>query len=124
MTNEPAGHDRARPGGQDTRWRDLAPALVLLCVGLAGIAVATLLTTAVPGQYLIVAPFGTAQGQVLDMVFRAGGAVIGFGGIPNIVIAASSDAGFTDAMRAEGAWLAMPSPRVPGCFVDIAEGRR
>ena len=74
-------------------------------LGLAGLATASILTSTVPGQYLILARPGTATGAILDMVYRARGGIVGFGGLPGIALAASDDPGFAEAVRAEGAWI-------------------
>lgn len=101
--------------GQGTRWVDIIPALAVLMLGLAALVAATLLLSAAPGQYVVVTRPGTDRVQVMDMVYRAGGGVTGFGGLSNIALATSDDPGFGDAAHAGGAWLVLPSPRLLGC---------
>lgn len=98
-------------------WRDIVPALCLAALGLTGLVVATLGTNAVPGQYLVVMSPRVPAGAVMDMVYRAHGGVLGFGGLPGVTIATSDDPSFAEAIRAEGALLVIRSPRFLGCFV-------
>jgi|TARA_B100001765_G_scaffold214269_1_gene181900 hypothetical protein len=116
VTDEIVETGAPAPGEQSSGWADALPALVLLVLGLAGLATATILTSTVPGQYLILARPGTATGAILDMVYRARGGIVGFGGLPGIALAASDDPGFAEAVRAEGAWIVLPSPKLLGCF--------
>ncbi|MDN5567443.1 MAG: hypothetical protein L0G27_01610 [Paracoccus sp. (in: a-proteobacteria)] len=96
-------------------WSDFAPALALLSVGIAGLAVATVMATAVQGQFLVVGP-GLDPARLMDVVYRAGGGVVGLGGVPGVAIAASDDPGFRAAVLSQGAWFVMASPRLLGCF--------
>lgn len=102
---------------QGSRLGDFLPAIALAGFGIAGLAIATLFASHIDGQYLVIMPPSIAQPEVLDMVYRAKGGVVGFGGLSNIVIAASDKPDFEAAMRAAGAWLVMPSPRIFGCFI-------
>ena len=52
------------------------------------------------------------------IVWQAGGAVIGSGGLPNIAVAAATRPDFAQALMAAGAWLVLPSPRLLGCFSE------
>lgn len=112
--------------GQSDRavgWRDYVPAIGLLVVGLGGLTVGNLLATPVPGHYLVMTPPGMTRFEILDLVFRAHGGLVGIGGLPNIATAVSDDPAFPAALRAEGAWLVLPSPRLIGCFSPSGEGR-
>ncbi|MFD1880892.1 hypothetical protein [Paracoccus pacificus] len=98
---------------------DYLPAVGLLLAALMALIVFNLLSTAVPGQYLIIARPGIGRVEMLDIVFRANGGVVGFGGLSNVAIAASADPGFSKAVRVPGVWLVMPSPRLLGCFTPL-----
>lgn len=86
-----------------------------MTAGLAALAVATLLSSAVPGHFVVVTRPGLKPGQIMDLIYRAGGGVTGFGGLPNLALAISDDPGFQGAARAQGAWLVLPAPRFLGC---------
>ena len=98
-------------------WMDFAPALALLLAGVVALAVATLAASPVQGQYLVLAP-GAGGARLTDLVYRAGGGVVGLGGLRGIAIAASDDPYFRDALKAQGAWAVLPSSRLLGCFTD------
>jgi|GEM_PF-1670344 len=98
-------------------WTDFVPAVALLVAGLLALAVATVMATPVQGQFLVMAPRLDAE-NLMDAVYRAGGGVVGLGGIAGIAIAASDDAGFKSAVLAQGAWFVVPSPRILGCFTQ------
>ena len=103
-------------------WMDFAPALALLLAGIVALAGVTLVASPVQGQYLVLAP-GAGGAQLTDLVYRAGGGVVGLGGLRGIAIAASDDPKFRDAMLAQGAWAVLPSSRLLGCFTDDQEAR-
>lgn len=98
------------------RLRDFFLAAILGVAGLIGIAAMTLLGPGTSGQFLVVGPPALGRDGVIGIVFRAQGAVVDVGGLPNIAIAAADRPDFAQALRAEGAWLVMPSPRIFGCF--------
>lgn len=104
---------------------DLLPAIVLALAGLAWLVATTLAgttatrTTATGGigsQLLVIGPPALDQGGVSDIVWQAGGAVLGHGGLPNVAIAVSDQPDFARALTAAGAWLVLPSPRLLGCL--------
>lgn len=114
-------HDRAGkppPPAEEppAGWRDYAPAFGLLVVVLIALAIGNLMANPVPGQYLVVTRPGLDRFEMLDIVFRANGGLVGTGGLSNIAVAVSEDPGFAAAMRDQGAWLVLPSPRLLGCF--------
>ncbi|WP_378944690.1 hypothetical protein [Paracoccus sp. R86501] len=111
------GYATGPMGEAPASWIDFAPALALLLAGIVALAVATLVASPVQGQYLVLAP-GAGGGQLTDLVYRAGGGVVGLGGLPGIAIAASDDPDFRSAMKAQGAWAVLPSSRLLGCFTD------
>jgi hypothetical protein len=102
--------------------RDLFPAAALLLCGLGALTVASLLSTAVEGQYVVVAPPSFSQLQAARIVAEAGGALIGAGGFDNIIMAASERADFAVSLREAGAWLVLPAPRFLGCGVPEVQG--
>ncbi|MBC9246699.1 hypothetical protein H4P12_08235 [Paracoccus sp. 11-3] len=107
------------PVDRAASWADLLPAVMVLIAGLIGIVLVTLLTASVPGQYLVIARPGLDQADVLDLVYRANGGVLGFGGLSNIAIVASDDPGFKQTVIAGGALFVLPSPRLLGCFSPV-----
>lgn len=122
MSDSRNGHSMARRGEAPATWRDMAPAMILLLAGVAALAAATLTASPVQGQYLVLAP-GAGGGRLTDLVYRAGGGVVGLGGMRGIAIAASEDPDFPQAMLAQGAWAVLPSSRMLGCFTDKTEAR-
>ena len=97
-------------------WTDVLPAFLVLIVGLIGVAVMTLVTDSVPGQYLLVMRPGVGKAAIIDIIYQAKGGVVGFGSLPNLAVAASDDPDFKQAALAGGAFLVLPSPRLLGCF--------
>lgn len=104
-------------------WADIMIAVAIAFIGIIAVVIATLLATAIPGQYVIVAPLGHGRGDLLDIVYRADGGVTGFGGFQNIAIAASDNPDFSSAAVDGGAWFVLPAPRLLGCFTPVAEVR-
>ena len=102
-------------------WPDILPAIVLLVAGIFGIAAVTLWVASVPGQYLVITRPGLGQADVLDLVYRANGGVLGFGGLSNIAIVASDDPAFKQTVIAGGALFVLPSPRLLGCFSPVGK---
>ncbi|MGA0541319.1 hypothetical protein [Neotabrizicola sp. VNH66] len=109
--------------GGRIRIRDLLPAGGLLCAGLAGLAAASLQGVAGNGAWLVVAPPGYSLPETIGMVGAADGGLIDTGRFGNIVIAASAEPGFSDRLRAAGAWLVVPAPVTLGCGAAPAEGQ-
>lgn len=97
-------------------WRDLAPALLLMVLGLGALGVAKLLDGTGSGQFLVVMAPGVPPHDTIVRVALAGGGVIDFGGLSNVVIAGATDAGFADRLRAAGAWLVVATPALAGCL--------
>ena len=98
--------------------KDLWPAVALGLTGLVWLAGTTLAGAGIGGQLLVIGPPAIDRTGVNGIVWQAGGAVIGHGGLPNIAIAASDQPDFAGALKAAGAWLVLPSPRLLGCFSD------
>ena len=102
------------------RLRDYLPAGVFGIAGLVMLVFATLQGPGIGGQLLVIGPPVLDRGKVAQIIFRAGGSVVDFGGLPNIAVAVGDRTGFAAALRAEGAWLVTPSPRLFGCFTGTA----
>lgn len=126
-------HDPAPPPattaapGKSAGLKDLWPAIVLGLCGLVWLVGTTLANTKLAdsgsgGQLLVIGPPATDRTGVYGIVWQAGGAVMGHGGLPNIAIAASDQPDFAAALTAAGAWLVLPSPRLLGCFSDAGTG--
>lgn len=122
MSDSENGRPKPHRGEAPASWRDMAPAMILLLAGVVALAAATLTASPVQGQYLVLAP-GAEGGRLTDLVYRAGGGVVGLGGMRGIAIAASEDPGFRQAMLAQGAWAVLPSSRMLGCFTDKTGAR-
>ncbi len=110
--------DRAGPAA-------FLPALVLAALGFVALIGATLSTGGDgQGQYLILAAPWSGRAQMMDMVARADGGVVGFGAVPFLAIAMADRPDFDAAMRDQGAWLVLPSPVLLGCSDGGQEVRR
>ncbi|MCB5411254.1 hypothetical protein [Pseudogemmobacter faecipullorum] len=103
-------------GQQDQEGQGLAalwPAGLMLCAGLAGLALATIFSDGVPGQYVVIAPpFGP---PALEIISQAEGAIVAAGGFDNVLIAASERPDFADELRRAGALIVFPAPAFLGC---------
>ncbi|WP_291976857.1 hypothetical protein [Chelatococcus sp.] len=84
--------------------------------------VASLARSSANGQYVVVAAPWADLSQTINVIAAADGGLLEIGGLSNIVIAASTRADFPASVRAAGAWLVFPSPRLAGCFSAQAEG--
>lgn len=100
---------------------ELAPALLLLALLLAGLAFATLAPGGRGGQYAVIAPPWFGAGQTFSLVALAGGRIADAGGPGNIVIAQSADPDFIASLYRAGAWLVVDPVSLRGCR---AMGRR
>ena len=98
--------------------KDLWPAVALGLTGLVWLAGTTLAGAGIGGQLLVIGPPALDRDGVNAIVWQAGGAVIGSGGLPNIAVAAATRPDFAQALMAAGAWLVLPSPRLLGCFSE------
>lgn len=98
------------------RVRDMLPAGILALLGLIGLVLASLSAGPSTGQYLVIAAPWQGREQVADLVWRAGGGVAGFGGLSSVVVAMGDGPGFAETLRAQWAWIVLPSPRGLGCF--------
>ncbi len=110
-----AGANARDPDSDSLRLAALWPALLLVALGLPGLVLGTLMTGAVPGQYLILTAPWRSPAQILDMVWRADGGIAGFGALPGTAVAMAGRPDFAAALRAQGAWLVLPSPTLLGC---------
>lgn len=109
------GPERARRTGE------LAPALLLLALLLAGLGVATLSPSGRGGQYAVIAPPWFGAGQTFSLVASAGGRIADAGGPANIVVAQSADPDFIASLYRAGAWLVVDPVSRRGC---LGMGRR
>ena len=114
--SEPRPDMTAEATSPPTRLRDLWPAMALGLTGLLWLIGATLTGPGSGGQLLVIGPPALDRDGVSGIVWQAGGAVIGSGGLPNIAVAAATRPDFATALTAAGAWLVLPSPRLLGCF--------
>jgi hypothetical protein len=98
----------------------MIPALLLTLLGIAALAWLTAARDAQAvdasrGEVVVVARPGATLAQTITIVTRAGGAMIARGRFANVVVASSPRARFADALRREGAWAVIASPRLAGC---------
>lgn len=101
---------------QGSTLRDITPAAMLLACGLIGLVAASFSRDARPGDYLVIdAPWST-YGLTINTIRSADGRLAATGGFGNIAIATSHRSDFPARARQAGAWLVIPSPRIPGCF--------
>ena len=98
------------------RWLDLAPAIVLLIVSTVGIMVAALRPSGDHGQYAVMAPPWYSLGQTIGLVDTAGGQIVGFGDLRNVVIVHSDHPRFVRALYSAGAWLVIDPVGLRGCL--------
>lgn len=122
MRSDPTGADMRKAGSLQPH--ALWPAILLAAAGLLGLAAVQLSAADGSGQYLvIVAPWRT-QAETIDMIGRADGGVAGFGAWSSVAIAMASGPDFPARLRAQGAWLVVPSPRILGCAAPVAGAAR
>lgn len=99
-----------------SRWLDFVPAAVLMIVVTFGIFAAALWPSGDQGQYAVVAPPSYNLGRTIELVRAAGGGVVDFGGLQNVVIVHSADKNFVAALYGAGAWLVIDPQRLRGCI--------
>jgi hypothetical protein len=104
----------ARTNGHE--WRDLLPAAALLIVSTAAIVATALSPSGDRGQYAVVAPPWYTIGQTVELIVAAGGDLIDFGDLTNVVIVHSDRPAFVWALYRAGAWLVIDPVGVRGCF--------
>ncbi|WP_068092846.1 hypothetical protein [Novosphingobium rosa] len=95
---------------------DFFPAALLLVIGLTALLGASLSGDGRSGQYLVIGAPWSGHGRMIDVIRHADGGLAGVGGFGNIAIASSQRSDFAARARRAGAWLALPSPRIAGCF--------
>lgn len=113
----------APPQATRVDFRALWPAVFLALIGLMGLVAATLATGSVRGQYLVLSAPWRDREQIMDLVWRADGGVVGFGAAPFLTVAMSNNPNFVALARDQGAWLVLPSPILLGCSGQQKEGR-
>ena len=136
LITAPTPATRAAVPRPHARFHDLWPALALGLTGLVWLAGTTLAgvgagsvgtgsvgmgsvgmgSAGTGGQLLVIGPPSLDPDSVNSIIWQAGGAVMGTGGLPNIAIAAADRPDFARALTVAGAWLVLPSPRLLGCF--------
>lgn len=97
-------------------WLDFAPAVALLIVSTIGVFVAALSPSGDHGQYAVVAPPWYGFAQTIGLIDAAGGDIVEFGDLTNIVIVHSSNPRFVRALYHAGAWLVIDPVGLRGCF--------
>lgn len=97
-------------------WLDFAPAAALLMVSAVGVFVAALSPSGDHGQYAVVAPPWYNFAQTAGLIGAAGGDIVEFGNLANIVIVHSIDPRFVQALYRAGAWLVIDPVGLRGCF--------
>ncbi|SMO84888.1 hypothetical protein [Paracoccus laeviglucosivorans] len=107
---------------QNSEKGGLFTALMLLLLGIAALALATLSSERVNGQYVVIAPPGTSQAATFAMVASVDGLPVALGGFGNVIIAASDRTDFVADMENAGAWAVFPAPRFLGCSTPTPEG--
>ncbi|NHF73270.1 hypothetical protein [Paracoccus xiamenensis] len=98
------------------------PALFLAASGFIALIVATFLVKGAGGQYLVLSAPWSGRAEMMEMVFRADGGVVGFGAVPFLAVAMAARPDFGVEMRKQGAWLVLPAPALLGCSGD-AKGK-
>jgi hypothetical protein len=98
------------------RWLDFVPAIALLIVSAAGIFVAALSPSGDRGQYAVVAPFSYNPSRTAGLVARAGGEILDFSNMPNVVFVHSDNPDFVRSLYHAGAWLVLDPVALRGCL--------
>jgi hypothetical protein len=101
---------------EEHSWRDFVPATALLVVSAVGIFAATLSPSADRGLYAVMAPPWYSVTQTVGLVSRAGGDLVDFGGLANVVIVHSANPRFVRALYRAGAWLVIDPVLLRGCL--------
>jgi len=105
-------------------WLDFAPAIALLSVSAVGILLSALSPSDDRGQYAVVAPLWYDFAQTAGLVATAGGDIVDFGAIANVIIAHSENPGFVLALYRAGAWLVIDPVRLRGCLEFARDSTR
>lgn len=101
---------------QGSALRDLAPAALLLILGLMALLGASLSGEGRNGQYVVIGAPWAGQSRMIHVIRGADGGLAALGGFANVAIASSSHRDFAQRARQGGAWVVLPSPRIAGCF--------
>ncbi|RRH78174.1 hypothetical protein [Falsigemmobacter faecalis] len=97
----------------------LWPALTAALFGLFALTSASLLLDRAEGEYLVIgSPFETPRALLLTIA-AADGAIAATGGFDNMMVAVSDQPDFAARLRAAGALMVLPVPRVFGCGADV-----
>jgi len=98
------------------------PAVAAAVFGLFALSCASLLLDRAEGEYLVVGSPFQAPRDLLLTIAAADGAVAASGGFENMMVAVSDQPDFAARLRAAGALIVLPVPRVFGCGVDVTRG--
>jgi hypothetical protein len=97
-------------------WLDFGPAIALLIVSAVGILMSALSPSGDRGQYAVVAPPWYNFAQTAGLVATAGGDIVDFGAVEDVVIAHSDNPEFVGALYRAGAWLVIDPVGLRGCL--------
>jgi hypothetical protein len=97
-------------------WMDFAPAIALLIVSAGGIFMAALSPSGDRGQYAVVAPPWYNLTETVELVATAGGDIVDFGSVADVVIVHSESQGFVRALYRAGAWPVIDPVKLHGCL--------
>ncbi|WP_303982647.1 hypothetical protein [Dongia mobilis] len=100
-------------------WRPFLPAFALAILGIGALGVVRVMPTAEAAQPVAVFD---VQGDALAAVLRAGGRMLGPGGMPGSIIAISDSADFIDRLYAAGANLVLRANDSLGCVSTSSAG--
>jgi hypothetical protein len=95
---------------------DFAPAIALLIVSAGGIFMAALSPSGDRGQYAVVAPPWYNLTETVELVATAGGDIVDFGSVADVVIVHSESQGFVRALYRAGAWPVIDPVKLHGCL--------
>ncbi|MFC0281117.1 hypothetical protein ACFOHK_17595 [Falsigemmobacter intermedius] len=98
------------------------PALTAAFLGLTTLAGVSLFADRAEGEYLVIGSPFAASRDLLLTIAAADGAVAAAGGFENMMVAVSDKPDFAARLRAAGALMVLPVPRVFGCGVDVSRG--
>ena len=98
------------------RWRDVAPAALVLALSVLGILLLVCQPTKGQRQLAVLVPLWDNAADAAALVGAAGGTLVDGGGLPEIFIAASDRPGFAHALYRAGAWFVMNPIGAHGCL--------
>lgn len=96
-------------------WKDAAPALILLAVGLFALLVASIMPSGSNNRYTVVAPPWYNSGRTVSLIQAANGQIADLGGRDHVIVAYSKDPSFVRELYQAGAWLVIEPIGRAGC---------